>query len=299
MRVFVTGASGFIGTAVVPELINNGHQVLGLARSPEKAEALETLGADVRLGTLADLDVLRGAASDSDGVIHLAFDHDVAFRGGYADAAATDLDAIEAFGAALEGSDRPLVIASGVAGASADRPLNENDRPDPSMPRVASAAAALQLADMGVRSCVLRLSPTVHGEGDAGFIHTLASIAKNKGVAGYVDDGSNRWSAVHRYDAARLFRLAVESAPAGSVVHGIAENGVPTRDIAERFGKHLGVPVQSIERDRALDHFGFVGLFYGSEASADNAITKELLGWEPSEIGLLEDLDLGHYFAAI
>jgi len=299
MRIFVTGASGFIGTAVVPELINNGHEVLGLARSPEKAETLKALGAEVQLGTLADLDVLRNAAASTDGVIHLAFDHDVAFGGDYAGASKTDLAAIEAFGSVLEGSDRPLVIASGVAGASPDRPLNENDRPEPMMPRVTNADVTLQLAEKGVRSCVLRLAPTVHGEGDEGFIHTLAAVAKTKGVAGYVDDGTNRWSAVHRFDAARLFRLAAESAPAGSVVHGIAERGIPTREIAHNFGKHLGIPTESIDRDNAMNHFGWIGGFFGAEASADNDITKQLLAWQPTEVGLLADLDLGHYYDAI
>jgi nucleoside-diphosphate-sugar epimerase len=300
MRIFVTGASGFIGSAVVPELLNNGHEVLALARTPEKANALKSLGAEVQLGSLADVDDLRKAAESSDGVIHLAFDHDIAFSGDYAGAATSDLSAIEAFGAVRAGSERPLVIASGVAGFSLGRPVTETDRPDPgtaSNPRVMNAEATLALADCGVRSAVLRLPPTVHGEGDGGFIASLIAVARTTGIAGYIDDGANRWSAVHRYDAARLFRLAVESAAPGSVIHGVADEGVSTRDIATTFGKHLGLPVRSIEAANAGSHFGWIGTFFGIDASASSAITQATFDWHPGEVGLLEDLDQGHYFA--
>lgn len=305
MRIFVTGASGFIGSAVVPELINNGHEVLGLARSPEKAEALKALGADVQLGTLADLDVLRKAAESSDGVIHLAFDHDIAFGAGdYAGAASSDRGFIDTVGDAYAGSDRPLVIASGVAGFTLGRPVTEDDRPDltinsPMIGRAVNADVTLKLADRGVRSAVLRLPPTVHGNGDEGFIHSLIEVAKTKGTSGYIGEGSNRWSAVHRYDAARLFRLAVESAPAGSVLHGVAEEGISTREIAANFGRNLGIPVASIDPDQTIEHFGWIGMAFGLEAAAASSITRQLLDWAPTQPGLLADLDQKHYFGAL
>ena len=296
MRVFVTGATGFIGSAVVPELIAAGHQVTGLARSDASAHALAAAGAGVRRGALDDLDSLRAGAAASDGVIHLAYIHDFS---DYEAAARTDLRAIETLGSALEGTDRPLVIASGVPGVVAGRPGTERDALDPSSPRTASAQTALSLADRAVRSSVVRLSPTVHGEGDHGFVPRLIAIAREKGVSGYVGDGSNRWPAVHRMDAARLFRLALEAAPAGSVLHGVADEGVPVRDIAEVIGRHLDVPVASISPEKAGEHFGFLGALLGRDLATSSALTQVRMGWTPSHPALIVDLEQGHYFQEV
>ncbi|MFL5962406.1 MAG: SDR family oxidoreductase [Gaiellaceae bacterium] len=301
MRVFVTGASGFIGSAVVPELIGAGHQVVGLARSDASAAALAVAGTEVHRGDLADLDGLRAAAAASDGVIHLAFDHDIAFSGDFQGAADADRRAIETFGDALEGSDRPFVIASGTLGLAPGRLGTEQDMPDPdsgshAAPRIANAQAALSLATRGVRSSVVRLSPSVHGDGDHGFVATLVDIAREKRVSGYIGDGSDRWPAVHRLDAAHLFRLALESAPAGSVLHGVGDEGVPIRDIAEVLGRHLNLPVVSIPQEEAGEHFGFLAGFLGADSPASSALTRELLGWQPTHPGLIDDLDQGHYF---
>jgi nucleoside-diphosphate-sugar epimerase len=296
MRVFVTGASGWIGSAVVPELLGAGHQVVGLARSDASAEALAAAGADVQRGDLEDLDSLRAGAAESDGVIHLAFIHDFSQ---HANAARVDQRAIETLGAVLEGSERPLVIASGTLGLALGRPATEEDMPDPGSvagPRGVSAEIALALAPHGVRSSVLRLPPSVHGDGDHGFMATLIGIARERGVSGFIGDGSNRWSAVHRFDAARLFRLAVEAAPAGSVLHGVADEGIPVHDIAEVIGRHLNLPVVSVPADEADEHFGWLGRFLGAEATASSALTRERMGWEPTHAGLIEDLDQGHYF---
>jgi nucleoside-diphosphate-sugar epimerase len=299
MRVFVTGATGWIGSAVVPELIGAGHQVVGLARSEASAAALAAAGAEAQRGTLDDLEVLRSAAAMSDGVLHLAFKHDIAFSGSYQAAAEADRRAIDAIGAALEGSNRPLVIASGVAGHQSGVVVTEKDVADPDSPagqRTRSEQAALSLASSGVRSSSLRLSPTVHGEGDHGFVATLVGIARDKGVSGYIGDGSNRWPAVHRLDAARLFRLALETAPAGSVLHGVAEDGVPVRAIAEAIGRHLDMPVTSIAPEDASEHFGWLGAFLALDVQASSALTRALLGWQPTHPGLIDDLDQGHYF---
>jgi nucleoside-diphosphate-sugar epimerase len=301
MRVFVTGASGWIGSAVVPELIGAGHQVVGLARSDTSAAALAAAGAEVRRGTLDDLDNLRGAAAASDGVIHLAFKHDIAFSGDFQSAADADRRAIETFGEALEGSDRPLVIASGVFGLAEGRAGTELDMPDPNSlahaaPRIAGAQAALSFATSGVRSSVVRLAPSVHGEGDHGFVATLVAIARDKGVSAYIGDGSNRWPAVHRLDAASLFRLALEKAPAGSALHGVGDEGVQVRGIAEVIGRHLDVPVVSISPEGAGEHFGWLAGLLAVDAPASNALTRELLGWEPTHPALIDDLDEGHYF---
>jgi nucleoside-diphosphate-sugar epimerase len=293
MRVFLTGASGFIGSAIVPELTGAGHEVVGLARSDVSAAAIAAAGAGVHRGELEDLDGLRAAAAASDGVIHTAFVHDFSRM---QDAGLLDLRAVETFGAALEGSDRPLVIAAGGPGRAA----SERDEPVASAAgshRDPSERSALALAERGVRSSVVRLSPSVHGEGDHGFVPMLIAIARGKGVSAYIGDGSNRWPAVHRLDAANLFRLALEAAPAGSALHGVADEGVPTRAIAEVIGRHLGVPVASISSKEADEHFGFLGAFFSLDMPASSVITREMLGWKPTRPGLIEDLEAGHYFA--
>lgn len=304
MRIFVTGASGWIGSAVVPELLVNGHEVVGLARSESSARALEAAGAIVQLGDIDDPDGLAKAAADSDGVIHLAFQHDVAFGGNFPAAAAADRRSVEAMGAALAGSNRPFVLASGMLGMKVGQVATENDglvpsasvRTNPASRRLATALLTLSLAGTDVRSSVLRLPPTVHGEGDHGFVATLVSIARELGVSAYVGDGANRWPAVHVSDAARLARLAVETAPAGSVLHAVGDDGVPLREIAEAIGRHLGVPTTSLAPADAADHFAHLGHFVGLDSPADNTITRELLGWEPTGPTLLEDLAGGHYF---
>ncbi|MFF7648701.1 SDR family oxidoreductase [Streptomyces sp. NPDC007983] len=296
MRLFVTGASGFIGSAVVPELLRAGHQVVGLARSDASAEALAAAGAEVHRGTLDDPDSLHAGASAADGVVHLAFIHDFS---DYEGAVKTDLRAIETFGAALEGTDRPLVIASGLLGSAPGRVATERDRPAAGAtapPREAAAQVTLGLAERGVRSSIVRLAASVHDEGDHGFVPRLIDIAREKGVSGYVGDGANLWPAVHRLDAARLFRLAVEKAPAGSVLHGTAEEGVPLRTIAEVIGRHLDLPVVSVPAEQAEGHFGWLARFLAVSAPASSALTRELLDWHPTGPDLIEDLDRGHYF---
>ena len=303
MRVFVTGASGWIGSAVVPELIRAGHQVAGLARSDASAAALIAAGAEVQRGTIDDLGSLRSAAAASDGVIHLAFKHDLAFTGDFQGAADADRRAIETFGEALAGSGRPFVIASGTLGLAPGRVATERDgleagpaaAPLTGGPatRLANAHLTLSLASRGVRSSVLRLPPTVHGAGDNGFMATIVGIAREKGVSG---DGSNRWPAVHRLDAAHLFRLAVENAPAGSVLHAIADEGVLIRDVAEVIGRHLGIPVTAISPGDAGEHFAWLAGFLGADSPASSELTRELMGWLPTHPGLIEDLDKGHYF---
>jgi nucleoside-diphosphate-sugar epimerase len=292
MRVFVTGASGWIGSAVVPELLSAGHQVVGLARTDASAEAVAAAGAEVQRGSLDDLDSLRAGAEKSDGVIHLAFVHDFSAMEA---AAATDLRAIETFGDELEGSDRPLVIASGALGMAPGRVATERDQQGHAAPRTLNERAALALAAQGVRSSSVRLAPSVHGEGDHGFIATLAGIARERGVSGYIGDGTNRWPAVHRSDIARLYRLAVEQAPAGSVLHGIAEEGVPVRSIAEVIGRKLDLPVVSVDPDDAADHFSWLGRFLAFDSPVSSSLTRDLLGWTPTGPTLLEDLEAGYY----
>jgi nucleoside-diphosphate-sugar epimerase len=305
MRIFVTGASGWIGSAVVPELISAGHQVVGLARSDTSAAALVAAGAEVQRGTLDDVDSLRSAAAASDGVIHLAFKHDIAFTGDFQGAADADRRAVETFGDALAGSDRPFVIASGVLGLRPGRVSSEDDghKPDPAVPvpvgpatRMATAEFTLALASRRVRASVVRLPPTCHGDGDNGFIATLVGIARARGVSGYIGDGSNRWPATHRLDAAHLFGLAVETAPAGSTLHAVAEEGVPIRQVAEVIGRHLDLPVAPIAPEEADEHFGFLAQFVGADSPASSARTRGLLSWQPTHLGLIADLDQGHYF---
>jgi nucleoside-diphosphate-sugar epimerase len=306
MRVFITGASGWIGSAVVPELIGAGHQVVGLARSEASAAAIAAAGAEVQRGTLDDLDILRSVAAGSDGVIHLAFKHDIAFSGGFQEASDADRRAVEALGEALAGSDRPFVLASGTLGLAPGRVGTERDGHDaaPAMvalargPRTrhATAELVLFLASRGVRSSVVRLSPTNHGVGDHGFMASLVGIARDKGAAGHVGDGSSRWPAVHRLDSAHLFRLALEGAPAGSTLHAVADEGVPMRDIAEVIGRHLHLPVVSIAPEDAGEHFAWMAGFVALDSPVSSALTRDLLGWEPVQPGLIDDLDEGHYF---
>jgi len=293
MRVFVTGASGFIGSAVVPELLAAGHQVVGLARSDDAAATVAALGAEVQRGSLEDLDVLRDTAAGSDAVVHLAFRHDIAFTGDFDGAAASDRAAIETLGAALAGTGRPLSIASGTGLLAPGKLATEEDVPAETghvSARAANAALALSLAEQGVRSSVVRLTPTVHDAGDHGFIPATIGIARERGVSAYVGDGSQRWPAVHRRDAARLFRLAIEDVPAGTVLHAVGEEGVRLRDVAELVGARLGVPTESIAPEAAAEHFGFLAGFLSADMPASSAITRERFGWQPTEIGLLEDL---------
>jgi nucleoside-diphosphate-sugar epimerase len=304
MRVFVTGASGWIGSAVVPELIGAGHQVVGLARSDASAAALAAAGAQVQRGSLDDLDTLRNAAAASDGVIHLAFKHDLAFSGGFQAAADADRRAVETFGEALAGSGRPFVIASGTLGLVPGRVATERDGHGSApahmsggpQTRHGTAELTLSLASRGVRSSVLRLPPTVHGEGDNGFMATVVGIARDKGVSGYLGDGSNRWPAVHRLDAGPLFRLALEQAPAGSTLHAVADEGVPIRAVAEVIGRHLDLPVVAVSAEDAGQHFSWLAGFLGLDSPASSALTRELLGWQPTHPGLIDDLEKGHYF---
>jgi nucleoside-diphosphate-sugar epimerase len=297
MRVFVTGASGHIGSAVVPELLGAGHQVVGLARSEAAAAALDARGAEVRRGDLDDLDGLQEAAGAADGVIHLAFKHDLNDLGR---AAGSDLLAVEAIAAALKGSDKPFVVTSGtllLSLAAAGR-LGTEDITLESGPRVDSENTTIAAAENGVRSSVVRLPPIVHSSLDHhGFTHRLIATARAKGVSAYVGDGSNRWPSVHTLDAARLYRLALESAPPGSRLHAVADEGVPFREIAGVIGRHLDVPVASIAPEEAVEHFEFLGPLVGRDNPTSSARTRELLGWQPTHAGLLEDIDEGHYFA--
>lgn len=296
MRIFVTGATGFIGSAIVRELIGAGHEVVGLARSDAAAASLTAAGAEVLRGSLEDLDSLRQGAAASDGVIHTGFIHDFSkFKA----VCEIDRQAIEALGSSLVGSDRPLIVTSGTALVMPGRLATEENMPAASsneFPRIASEEAALTVAAQGVRVSVVRLSPSVHGDGDHGFVPTLISIAREKGVSAYVGDGLNRWTAVHRLDAAHLFRLALEKATGGTRFHGVAEEGIAFRDIAEVIGRHLNIPVVAKSPEEAANHFGWLAAFAGLDCPASSKLTQERLGWRPVQPSLLADLEGGHYF---
>ena len=299
MRVFVTGATGFVGSAVVDELLAAGHTVLAAARSDAAAAALAARNVEILRGSLEEPERLAEAAATCDGVIHTAFNHDFSR---FADNAATERRAVEAMGEALAGSDRPLIGTTGTGLLAPGRVGTEDDGADASShasPRLPMEAMTIALAHRGVRSAIVRLPPTVHGDGDHGFVPWLIRIAGERGVSAYVGDGQNRWPAVHRLDAARVYRLALEHGAAGRCYHAVAEQGVPTRRIAEVIGHRLGLPVVSISREQAQEHFGFLAYFFGSDLPASSARTREWLGWTPSGPGLLEDLDREAYFPRI
>ncbi|MHB1595535.1 MAG: SDR family oxidoreductase [Streptosporangiaceae bacterium] len=295
MRVFVTGATGWIGSATVDELLAAGHEVTGLARSDASAAALQAKGAGVRRGGLDDLASIRAGAESADAVIHLAYKHD------WSDIAASyaaEHAAVQTIGDVLAGSGRPLLLASGVGIQGLGRPATETDPSPfhgPDSMRGGSENLALEFADRGVRPVSLRFPPTVHGTGDHGFIAQIAAVARERGVSGYPGDGTNQWAAVHRSDAARLVVLGLDKAPAGARLHAIAETGVPTREIAEAIGRALGLPVASIDPADVPSHFGWIGTFFAMNMAATSTATRELLGWSPTGPTLVEDIDAGAY----
>jgi nucleoside-diphosphate-sugar epimerase len=298
MRVFITGATGFVGSAVVQELIRAGHQVLGLARSDAGAKALIAAGAEVHRGSLEVPDSIRSGTTTADAVIHTAFNHDFSK---FKENSEIERRAIEALGAALAGSDRPFIITSGTALVSPGRVATEdlvstltpND-----FPRVATDQAVDALAARGVHTTAVRLAPSTHGDGDHGFVPRLISIAREKGVSAFVGDGSNRWPCVHRLDAARLYGLAVEKGSPGARYHAIADEGVPFREIAGVIGRRLNLPVVSKTPEEAATHFGWFARFATVDCPASSQRTRELLGWQPKEPGLIADIDRPRYFAS-
>jgi nucleoside-diphosphate-sugar epimerase len=298
MRVFVTGASGFIGSAVVRELISAGHQVTGLARSDQAAAAVTAAGAAVHRGSMEDLASLRAGAAAADGVIHTAFNNISETTTDIAGAIEANARAIEALGEALAGSGRPLAVTSGTALIAPGRAVTEEDVPPAGVfsALAPAEAAALSFAERGVRASVVRFPLTVHGQGDHGFIPAIIGIARDKGVSAYPGDGSNRWSAVHRLDAAHLFRLAPEEAPAGTRLHGVADQAIPFRDIAAVTGRHLNLPVTAISPQEAEGHFAWMAPFALLDSPASSALIQQQFGWKPEHPGLIADLDEGHYF---
>ncbi len=300
MRVFVTGASGHIASAVIPELLDNGHRVVGLARSDASAAAVAALGAEVRRGDLDDLDVLREAADQADGVIHLAFKHETLRNGGFMDAVAADMAATRAIGEALIGTDKPFVSTGGtlmlaMAGITG-RPGTEDDQSEGG-PRTDAANYAISLGQRGVRSSVIRLAPMVHSELDHhGFTPALIGFARENGVAAYTGDGSNRWPAANTHDIGVLYRLALETAPAGATFHGVGDTGIPRKVIAETIAGKLGVEARSVTDEEAPEYLGFLAAFAGLDNPTSNEKTREVLGWEPTHPGWVEDVRNGHYF---
>jgi nucleoside-diphosphate-sugar epimerase len=295
MRVFVTGATGFIGSAIVKELISAGHGVLGLARSDAAAASLKSAGAEVHRGGLGDPDSLRRGAAHADGVIHTAFNHDFSK---FKENCEVDRAAIATLGSALEGTNRPLLITSGTGLVTPGRIATEADAATSTLPRVASEEAAAAVAARGVHVSVVRLPPSVHGEGDHGFVPALIGMAREKRVSAYVGDGRNRWPAVHRLDAARLFRLVLEKGVAGARYHGVAEEGIPFRDIARVIGERLEVPVVGMSPDEAVKHFDWFVHFARLDNPASSRHTREALQWQPTQPGLIADMDGARYFAS-